>query len=271
MSKFKSQYSKESDPNLASVKLHNVGHEACDPLHTWAGVREFYSIHVVVEGKGYYSVGERDFSLRKGDVFLIYPNTVVQYHADQSEPWEYLWLGVSGVQHFMYLTDFTPENPCIYAKDGIDLLDHLFAVYNAQGSGYASELEMMGLTYVFLSKLMSQGKNPTSARFEEYGKKAKELVDLNYSAYLSTQEVADRLNISRSQLHRNFTKNYGISLGKYINQVRISRSMFLLESGDLSILEISNSVGFENQMYFSSAFKKYTGLTPTAYRKQAKG
>lgn len=272
MSKFKSQFKKDTDniAKLASVKIHNVGHEACDPLHNWSGVREYYSLHAVVAGCGTFSTEQGEFSLKAGDAFLIYPNQVVSYTADENQPWEYLWLGISGafVQNLMDLTDFTAETPCIYGKDGIAIKEYLLNIYHAQGSGFAQELEMIGLTYVFLSKLMSQGKNPLSLRFAHYGQKAKELIDLNYGGSMSSQEVADRLNISRSHLHRVFSQEYGMSIGKYIQQVRMNRACFLLDNSPLRIYEISNSVGYENQLYFSSAFKKHTGISPTEYRKK---
>lgn len=273
MSKFKEQYTKEDDVSFGDLTLHNIGHEACDPLHTWTGVREFYSIHTIVEGKGIYKVGEEVFSLKAGDTFLVYPDTLVTYIADETQPWEYLWMGVSGfsVKNILDYTLFTADHPCIYkeeqSQEPNQLKDYLLNIYKIQGSDSSSELERIGLTYVFLSKLMSQHKGSQLGQGQHYAQKAKEFIELNYSSGISPQQVADKLNISRSHLHRVFTQAFDASTGKYINKLRMDRAVLLLLTTPLSIHEISNSVGFENQLYFSNVFKKNFGLSPSDYRK----
>ena len=52
--------------------------------------------------------------------------------------------------------------------------------------------------------------------------------------------------------------------------LRISAAKGYLEKSGKNINEISNIVGYENPLYFSRLFKKYTGLTPTEYKKRHK-
>lgn len=270
MSKFKAQYINENDLALAHLNLHNVGHEACDPLHSWSGVREFYSIHTIVSGRGVYQLEDKTFPLGEGDSFLVYPNIPVAYTADQQEPWEYLWLGVSGVfvKNMIEMSGFTQEVPCLYGESDLGLKEAMEQIYQAKGTGYHNEIQMIGYTYLMFSKLITGEKGLVSVSGERYAQRGKEYIDLNYASGINAQQVADQLNLSRSHLHRLFTEAYEISVGKYINMLRMNRASLLLRSTDLSIHEISNSVGYENQLYFSNVFKKNTGFSPSEYRKK---
>ncbi|MNN44985.1 Arabinose operon regulatory protein [compost metagenome] len=51
--------------------------------------------------------------------------------------------------------------------------------------------------------------------------------------------------------------------------LRIRRAIQLLNSTELTILEIAEQVGYESQHYFSTAFKKVMGVSPNQYRKGA--
>ena len=55
---------------------------------------------------------------------------------------------------------------------------------------------------------------------------------------------------------------------QYIVSLRINAAKGYLENTNKSIGEISNAVGYENALYFSRLFKKYTGMTPTGYKKE---
>ena len=55
---------------------------------------------------------------------------------------------------------------------------------------------------------------------------------------------------------------------QYIISLRISMAKGYLENSAKNISEISNEVGYDNALYFSRLFRKYTGMTPTEYRKR---
>lgn len=71
-----------------------------------------------------------------------------------------------------------------------------------------------------------------------------------------------------------FTKMFKDSIGKtpidYINSLRINRSMRLLSETDMSMTDISDSVGFCNPNYFHKIFKQYRETSPLAYRKSTR-
>lgn len=83
---------------------------------------------------------------------------------------------------------------------------------------------------------------------------------------LSLEIIAEHLHISASHLSRTFKKVCGESLTEYINHVRIEKAKEYLLRQDILAYEAADLVGYHDATYFSSIFKKYTGVSPTEYR-----
>lgn len=71
-------------------------------------------------------------------------------------------------------------------------------------------------------------------------------------------------------LHRTFKKIKGMTPVDYIQHVRIEKAKMLLTTFDDSVAEVGESVGLSNTPYFITLFKRKTGQTPEAYRRQQK-
>lgn len=88
----------------------------------------------------------------------------------------------------------------------------------------------------------------------------------NYTSNLDVETIAKQHNCSVSYLSHFFKKNCGMSLPEYINFLRINDAKVLLEITNMNIQEISYSIGYSSSSYFSTVFKKQTGLAPKLYR-----
>ncbi len=89
----------------------------------------------------------------------------------------------------------------------------------------------------------------------------------HFASRLTLQEVADYLHLNPSYFSRIFKQSFGSTFKEYLTQVRIEEAKRLLANTEYSLLDIAVAVGFDNQSYFTSVFKKYTGITPGQYRK----
>lgn len=92
-----------------------------------------------------------------------------------------------------------------------------------------------------------------------------EYVQENYRSSLSVKELADYAHVSESYLSRLMSSHIGIPPMKYVNTIRIENAKQALKS-DTPIAQIAALVGFMEQKYFSTVFKRETGLTPSEYR-----
>ena len=76
------------------------------------------------------------------------------------------------------------------------------------------------------------------------------------------------LGMSRAALYNKMKSITGAGAKEYITKIRLEKAKALIETTGLSIIEISEMTGFTSQSYFSTAFKAYTGMTPSQYKKQ---
>lgn len=85
------------------------------------------------------------------------------------------------------------------------------------------------------------------------------------------EELASKLNLSRSQLHRKLQQMLGLSTSRFIRSIRVGEAQHKLHDPSLSISQIAYAVGFSDPDYFSKIFKDEYGLSPSTYRKKIFG
>ena len=89
------------------------------------------------------------------------------------------------------------------------------------------------------------------------------------SPSLSVTELADHAHWSRATLNRLFRRHLGMSVKAYALDLLLQRAKEQLASGDAPVKAVAAALGYEDAFYFQRLFKRKTGLTPTAFRKQA--
>ncbi len=264
---------KETD--MVSLYVNNVGFQKCEPGHTWGcGVRDHFLIHHIVKGVGYYETNGNVYTLKAGDSFLVYPYVEIKYYADMNDPWEYYWVGFSGADaaNLMLSTDFSRELPLIHhpSDESSKVKRRILDIYEIRGNSLAAQTEMTGKLYTALAFFIkiSGHKEKCENSYQSYVKAARNYIATNYSYGISVDEIADYVGISRSHLFRAFKTYTGESPKEYLSNYRINTACTLLRETNLSITAISKSVGFENNLYFSKAFRKIKGMSPSQYAKE---
>ena len=96
------------------------------------------------------------------------------------------------------------------------------------------------------------------------------LSDIRANIYhpLSISAIAQRLNVSISNLSHTFSKEMGQDLKTYILQEKVREAEFLLQNTDLAISEIAEKLCFSSQPHFQKTFRQFSGTTPGQYRSQ---
>lgn len=262
-----------SEKDLVSLSVYNVGYQKCEPLYTWGpGVRDHYLIHYIISGKGYFKVNGMTYSLCAGDCFLVYPSQEILYYADQKNPWEYCWIGFFGsdAPSILRATAFSPESPVIFSCPfGKEIQNRFLHIYSIRGNAFKNAVEMTGNLYTALALFMKDDrKTKKQDTYENYVRKSIEYISSHYSYTISVEEIAAYAGISRSHLFRAFQNCLGQSPKEFLSMFRIKQACLLLKTSDLSITSIANSVGFDNSLYFSKAFHKAKGMSPTEYQKK---
>jgi two-component system response regulator YesN len=92
------------------------------------------------------------------------------------------------------------------------------------------------------------------------------LIELRYWDDLTLAGLAAEVGMSKFHLSRRFRAGTGVTLRSYLLRTRLERAKVLLSRSGVSITEVALGVGFGDLPRFDKLFKRFTGLTPSAYR-----
>ncbi len=138
---------------------------------------------------------------------------------------------------------------------------------------YSDELEKQMLANrleAFILRLF-KSKFPVTTQKKTIGtqnyKQIIQIMNENIGNKLSSAEIAVLCNMSLANLKKTFKKFSGMGVMDYFNRLKITKAVQMLEQS-VPISQISESLGFLSVQYFITAFKRYTAMTPTEYKKQ---
>lgn len=261
------------EPKFKEFHLCFCGFAQCEPLHSYGPAsRPNYIIHYIMDGKGIYQVGEKKYKLSKGQGFLIEPEELTFYQADQEEPWSYLWVGVggTGAKKFMQDIGLNSQQRIFRCADGeklneivMDMMKHTRStvsdLYYLQGKLY--ELFSVLAADVVIEELMEENKE------NRYIQEAVTYIRNHYAAGLTVEELAGYLGVNRSYLYTLFKNKLQLSPKEFLTKFRISRAREQLILTEESVENIAVACGYHSTLVFTKNFKQETGMTPTEFRK----
>lgn len=129
------------------------------------------------------------------------------------------------------------------------------------GSFYLSDVENLTADYLeHLSKQMNSG-----GRGDEI-KQITDLIQRRYNENLKLGMLAQIFNYNSAYLGKMFKNQMGEHFNTYLDKVRIEKAKQFLTQG-MKVYEVAEKVGYMNSDYFNAKFRKYVGVSPSAYRK----
>jgi len=99
--------------------------------------------------------------------------------------------------------------------------------------------------------------------------KIKSIVQRKFTQNLSLAEIGDEVFMSVNYICAVFKRETGITINEHLTQVRMEEAKRRLKGTKMKIWEIAELLGYDNHNYFSTVFKKYTGMQPQQYRSEA--
>jgi len=122
-------------------------------------------------------------------------------------------------------------------------------------------------TRVILIGALDFRDSRASGQYAKMISRARDYINSHYTdPGISLSAVAEYVNLSPSHFSAVFSRETEETYKEYLTRVRIDKAKELLRTTALKIFEISNRIGYSDPHYFSSVFKKVTGLSPTEFR-----
>lgn len=263
---------------LRQLYVNNCGRESCQPGHHYGpAMRGYHLMHIAASGCGVFDNGVGRFDVRAGQGFMIFPEDISMYTADEATPWDYVWVGFSGERagDLVRSTGITQENPVFdlgrYAETALQVAYSIYEDMSLlQENTMAAVGGLLRLTaYIAQSRYDASTMRGASAGKDSY-QRALWALNANYQRTdFRVEDVASFVGLSRSQLFRIFKKQCGKSPQEVLSELRLSHAKRLLSGTTLSLTETALSSGFASAARLGEVFRDELNTTPTAYRKSA--
>lgn len=263
-----------ADTVLSELFLAQCGWETCESGHSYGpAVRDHFLIHYVARGAGTFHREGESRRLGAGDGFLIYPGETTTYVADIDDPWEYYWVGFSGVgaQPLLERAGISDRRPVFHlTRPADEVADCIRAIHTHASFSTGGELRALGQLLHFLSLVMDEApasrKQRTDTVQSDYVATAVRIIQERHGDRLTVEEVARGVGIDRTHLFRAFKSCLGVGPQQYMVSFRVQRACQLLLETDMPVRAISDYVGFSSPTHLGVAFRRLHGLSPRDYR-----
>lgn len=233
--------------------------------------------------KGKHALGYRDFTgdvtgtVQMSSIVDIYPQRLANYIqtgnydmvrtalAELADDLERTGEEEAGMKH--YLADIMIAVKVnltnLYAGKDISLLNNVAIINSIEEKSYLYEiLEFFAMQFeIYMKVIGTPSRKGIMDSILQY-------IQHNYQKNLKLGAIADLFGYNSSYLGQAFSKATGFSFNSYVDKVRIDAAKRLLEEGDYKVYEVADMVGYSSVDYLHKKFKKYTGMSPTEYRKK---
>lgn len=236
---------------------------------------EHYSAHFIISGKGTLYADGKSYNLSAGEGFMIVPEVLITYTADESEPWTYVYANFTGAdaRALSESAGLCRENMTFSYDMTEDFLNDLERMRVLSADSAAKGYDVTGCFLLLMSRLVrAEGeKNQGAVMPERYIRRAVAFIEDNYHRNIKISDIAKSIGVDRTYLYKLFKREMGISPVKYLADYRLDRAAALMEHDGITLYELAVSVGFCDASHFSNAFFKKFGCTPGRYRKEKYG
>ena len=266
--------------NFVDLGLYQYGWEQCTPSHSYGpAARNHYLFHYVISGTGMLMSDDskgntQTYHIKTGQGFMLFPGQISTYVADRNLPWEYTWVEFDGLRAkgAVDAAGLSKDQPIYHARSK-DLREEMMKemLYLVEHKDMPP-LHLIGHVYLFLDFLtrstvhMANAKGSSLRDF--YIKEALSFMEQNFQNDISVEDIAATCGLNRSYFGKIFKESLGKTPQEFLLNYRMVKAAELLKLTGLSIGDISNAVGYANQLHFSRAFKNMYGLAPREWRNQ---
>ncbi|MBO4997735.1 MAG: AraC family transcriptional regulator [Lachnospira sp.] len=274
------QFSIFPNENFVDLCLYQFGKEKTTPAHSFGpAARNHYLFHYVLSGTGLLLADDangntRNYHIKSGQGFMIFPGQITTYISDKQIPWEYTWLEFDGlrVKEALSIAGLSVNEPVYRArlKDLRETMkeEMLYIVDN----GKASPFHLIGHLYLFFDAMIrsiTPEQNTNAKRLQDYYiREALTYIEQNFQNDISVEEIAKVCGLNRSYFGKLFKDATGKTPQQFLLSYRMIKATELLKLTKLSIGDISCAVGYDNQLHFSRAFKKLYDKSPREWRNE---
>ncbi len=250
--------------NIENLKILTITSSAAKKHLSYVSDRKHNSFILRLSGCTRYSFDGFHIDLHPGEIIFLPKGSCYEFSKLIDDPCNYVAVTFEG--------DMEGAVPSSYSFDGFqdaeEFINSLYSLWNFGSK--AEKYRCYAIFYNLLSYLegIENQSYFDKNKFSIISPAVSYLKSHIYDCSLNIETLHKLCGISGTYFRNIFEAHYGTSPQKYISSKRLSHAKAVMDSGDYgSISEIAVSVGYADPLYFSRAFKKKYGISPSQYSK----
>ena len=242
---------------------------------------DFIEIELFTCGEGIHHFNSIPYRVKGGYFYLLMPGDYHYYNLDESRLFQLYNIKLDAAypqREIMELLSTYPRPYAVYL-DGEEyetvlrevhmLYDYWYSRYNRKENPVdAMSRNMAERILLLLIRNLGQPERSVMASVPSRIRNITAYIDKHYRESISIETMARFTNLTPHYFSDYFRKQYDISFSDYVNLVRLFHAIELLDTTDMSVKEISGTVGFHSQAYFTRRFTRQFSLSPSEYRQK---
>lgn len=254
------------DHDIPTMSHENENLDGIKPrMYCWSKVMQYFPyfrLYLITEGEMNLTLNTGDLHMKAGNMYLIHPMSIKKAYAPKYILHYFIHFNIQSAPFNLF--DYYGANNCIPCIDeDLNLFKSILASYNK--STVRDELKASGAFQILFSRFFSETSTykPEMEKFMPVLK----YIEKNICSQITINELANIMHINKIYFVNLFSKTFKLSPLKYIIEKRMLLAQKMLLNTQYSIAEIAERLGYPNEYYFSSTFKRILGLPPTKWRK----
>lgn len=227
----------------------------------------FYTRH----GSGTLHYLGKTITLSEGDVIILSKDIPYEY-CSCSEEWHTSWITFSGYAAEETLSALKLDGGRVIHYDSLepvnDIFRRIFGIIRSHSKSWTYTAS--SLIYTLLTELSVHSCSDDNISNETSDitrlKAACTFIEQNFRSDITLEEITAAAEVTPEYFCKLFRRYNNMRPFEYVTKLRISEAKFLLETTDMPVSEIGETVGYHDKSYFGSVFRRYEGISPTAFR-----
>ncbi len=247
------------------LTVNYVGESFCD--ETFYFQRQCYECHsleYIISGTGILHINGKTYEPKDDDIFFLAQSSSHEYYCTKESPWHKIYISFEGNLADEFVKNYLIQDKYVYENTGLhEVFRRIYEISINESYDYRqrNDLILPELMKIFLSIQRSSSVKPLSL-----AEKIKSTLDMNLQKKYTVNDLSKKLSYTNNHLINVFQKEYGETPYQYLSKRRVELAKEYLKTSSMSVSEIAEMLCYTDAQYFSTCFKRATGMTPSQYR-----
>ncbi|WP_245535022.1 helix-turn-helix domain-containing protein [Leadbettera azotonutricia] len=227
----------------------------------------------ITKGEGTFEAEGKTYHILPGSMILLLPGLKHKYKPAPETGWHEYWVGFNGDFFKRFLDQGLLSKDHFFINLG--LKDYIISLYNrildeVKAQQPLFQIKACACILDIISEILTYERRRDQPNYyQKIVEKAKSLMIANVYGSINLTAIADQIGISTSWLNEVFKTYTSMTPYQYYIHIKIQKAQSLLEQEGVTIQSAALDLGFEDPYHFSHLFKNKTGMSPSAWRKNA--